>query len=480
MKLFQRKTLDNVGFDLALHSFHKASSNVPAYADFLRINGIDHTKIRSQQDFKSVPIVTKENYLTQYPFKDLLDNGSLLSANIVSMSSGSSGMPFFWPRNEFNAAEAVEMFRCIFNEFDTLHRTSLVVIAFAMGNWIAGTYSLEALQTLQAQGHKLTIMTPGLDATAITRIFAELGQVYDQVIILGYPPFVKDSLMNSKELMGVRKFSKIDLKVVMAGENISEQWRDYLLANFVSSRSLQSTCLIYGTADAGVMGHETPQTIAFRKLLNKSSVTVKNNFLNFSKNNTIPTIVKYYPEYKYFEQLENYLIFTYYGALPLIRYKINDIGLVLNPTSLKNEHPEVHQKLIDSRLENDHIIMLASRSDVSTTFYALDIFPENVKYTLEKGKYSKMLNGKFFMTTEFDEDQNQTLHLYLQANEKKSDKLEFGIEELTKDLVKGLKKLNGEYNRLYQELGKRAEPKVHILAHNDESFSFKIKNKWVR
>ncbi|TSC65305.1 MAG: hypothetical protein CEO22_516, partial [Candidatus Berkelbacteria bacterium Gr01-1014_85] len=317
MNIFQKRTIDSIGFENALNSFKKASQSVPAYSDFLRINGVNYSKIRTVDDFKHVPIVTKDNYLTKYPFKDMLVAGDIISPKIISMSSGSSGMPFFWPRNAYNSNESTEMHRQIFEQFDTLRKNTLIIIAFAMGNWIAGTYTLEALQALQDDGHRLTITTPGLDATAISRIFNELGQSYEQVIIMGYPPFVKDALLHTKDLMGIKRFSRLNLKVVLAGENISEQWRDYLMSNFIGNKSLLNVCLIYGTADAGMMGHETPETITFRRYLTKASNGVRNNFLNFSKNNTIPTIVKYYPEYKFFEEVDNYLIFTYYGALPL-------------------------------------------------------------------------------------------------------------------------------------------------------------------
>lgn len=480
MNIFQKRTIESIGFETALNSFKKASQSVPAYADFLRVNSVDPSRIRTLEDYKYVPIVTKENYLTKYPFKDLLVSGDIASPKIISMSSGSSGQPFFWPRNAYNSHEAAEMHRRIFDQFDTMRKNTLVVIAFAMGNWIAGTYTLEALQAMQNDGHRLTITTPGLDATAISRIFNELGQYYEQVIIMGYPPFVKDALLQTKDLMGSKRFGRLCLKVVLAGENISEQWRDYLMTNFVGNKSLLNVCLIYGTADAGMMGHETPETVAFRRFLSKANINIKSNFLNFSKNNTIPTIVKYYPEYKFFEEVNKYLIFTYYGALPLIRYQINDVGIILRHQELQDQHKEIYQSLSDCRLDKDHILMLASRSDVSTTFYALDIFPENIKYTLEKAKYSKIFNGKFYMTTEFDLDQNQTLHLYLQPNDKHADDKFIGNhEELTKDIVKGLKKLNGEYNRLYQELGRKAEPQIHVVSKDDEMFKFTIKNRWV-
>ena len=52
----------------------------------------------------------------------------------------------------------------------------------------------------------------------------------------------------------------------MAGENISEPWRDYILKRIGKEGRAEETCLIYGTADAGIMGHETPTTIAVRRL----------------------------------------------------------------------------------------------------------------------------------------------------------------------------------------------------------------------
>ena len=53
----------------------------------------------------------------------------------------------------------------------------------------------------------------------------------------------------------------MDLKILMAGENISEGFRDYILKRIGKEGRAEHTCLIYGTADAGIMGHETLATI---------------------------------------------------------------------------------------------------------------------------------------------------------------------------------------------------------------------------
>src|ERR1700751_5472933 len=90
--------LQTAGQRKALKTFHQAATRVPAYKDFLDKNSINPKKIKTLSDFANVPTVTKENYLRLYPLKDLMWDGNEFNGDFISVSSGSSGEPFFWLR----------------------------------------------------------------------------------------------------------------------------------------------------------------------------------------------------------------------------------------------------------------------------------------------------------------------------------------------------------------------------------------------
>ena len=146
----------------------------------------------------------------------------------------------------------------------------------------------------------------------------------------------------------------------------------------------QDTCLIYGTADAGMVAHETPTTIAVRRLAERDP-SLRAAVLGGA--GPLPTFVEYDPELRYVET-ETYprrcarhsgtfpvaalapgtfpvaalaprniprrcsrpeehspslrspqepaerLLFTVDSVIPLICYRINDVGSVLTSVDL--------------------------------------------------------------------------------------------------------------------------------------------------
>src|SRR5215831_11241787 len=77
-------TTEPPGFERALATFRRAAREVPAYADFLRRNGVAAECVRTPRDFASVPPVTKANYLRHYPLNMLVWRGDMTEAGTWS------------------------------------------------------------------------------------------------------------------------------------------------------------------------------------------------------------------------------------------------------------------------------------------------------------------------------------------------------------------------------------------------------------
>jgi phenylacetate-CoA ligase len=238
--------------------------------------------------------VTKANYLHHYPLNMLASRGDMTEAGTWSTSSGSSGKPTYWPRGLLSLEQSIDLYDKIFRQsFQSDERSTLAVIGFAMGNWIGGTYTFTGIQHLRALGHKLSVITPGIDVATILENIADLGPYYEQIVLVGYPPFLKDVLDQAPSPVTSK-----DLRILMAGENISEAWRDYILKRIGKEGKADHTCLIYGTADAGIMGHETPTTIAARRLARNDP---RLNVALFGDDDVQPTFVEYQPNFRFTE-----------------------------------------------------------------------------------------------------------------------------------------------------------------------------------
>jgi phenylacetate-CoA ligase len=465
------------GFSEALETFNLAAKTVPAYRDFLEKNNIQPKSVSRVQDFNKLPIVTKENYLRQYPLRDLLLSGGTEDARIISLSSGSSGKPFYWPRGNKSVAESVQIIDELFADaFRTREKETLCVMAFAMGTWIAGTYMLSAVNELANKGHKIVSVTPGINKVEIIQILKNIGDQFEQTIVMGYPPFIKDVVdAGANESLD---FEKLNLRFVFAGENISENWREYV-AKRVKAKDINSFSLsIFGTADAGIMGIESPFTVYLRRLLDQSEELAKRFF---SRQDILPTLVQYEPSIRYVEEVDHHLVFTVNNSLPLVRYDILDEGEVISIQELEQKLRELDISIPKEyeRFCGLPLIALYGRPDVAAMFYGLNIYPENIKYGLEAGTLQNYITGKFVLKTEVSERSlEQSLHLYIELKENVLP--EDGIKEvILSSVVNSLDGNNSEYHKLHQELKRKAEPHIHLVEFDAPEFRVGIKHRWV-
>ena len=199
------------GEKMALGLFRKAAEKIPAYKDFLKGNNVKPSLIKSIKDFSNVPFVDKENYLRKYPLEKLCWEGKLENNTLLSVSSGSSGKPFFWPRGDNLEIETTITHAMIFKEFFTAaDKSTLVINSFSMGIYIAGIITQNSALRASQLGMPITVISPGIEVEDILRIIIEVGGKYEQIILAGYPPFVKD-IIDSGIRRGIR-WKKYNIK----------------------------------------------------------------------------------------------------------------------------------------------------------------------------------------------------------------------------------------------------------------------------
>ena len=62
-------------------------------------------------------------------------------------------------------------------------------------------------------------------------------------------------------------FAPYRIKLVMAGEVFSEEWRALVGERVAATSPPYDSASLYGTADAGVLASETPLSVAIRRFL---------------------------------------------------------------------------------------------------------------------------------------------------------------------------------------------------------------------
>ncbi len=294
---------------------------MPAYPSFLAEQGVDPGEVRTFADFQRVPPVTKANYLLRHPLSQLCRGGRLWACDMIAVSSGSTGKPAFWPRSVPDELGIATRFEQVFRDsFGAHERRTLAVVCFALGTWVGGMFTASCCRHLAAKGYPVTVITPGNNKEEIFRVVEELGPAFEQVVLLGYPPFLKD-VVDAGIARGV-PWPRLGVRLVTAGEVFSEEWRTLMAERIGSSSPVYDFASLYGTADAGVLGNETPLSIAARRFLASRPEAARAVF----GQDRLPTLVQYDPMSRFFEAAGGQLLFTGDNGVPLVRYGILDTG----------------------------------------------------------------------------------------------------------------------------------------------------------
>ncbi len=391
----------------AVALFREVAATVPAYCAFLAERGIDPAAIRTPSDFAGLPLTSKANYLQRHKLADLCRDGRLEGCDFIAVSSGSTGTPTFWPRSLGDELAIAARFEQVFHDsFRADERRTLAVVCFALGSWVGGMFTAACCRHLAAKGYPITVVTPGSNRDEIWRVVRALAPQFEQTVLLGYPPFLKDAI-DGGIAQGL-DWRPLGLKLVLAGEVFSEDWRSLVGERSGSTDPCRDSASLYGTADAGVLGNETPLTVCIRRFLAGNPAAARQLF----GESRLPTLVQYDPFSRYFETVEGEdgsktLLFSGSNGVPLIRYHIADNGGLVG-------HADMLRFLADwkfdpvAALGGDaaaggrglHPLPFAfvfGRSHFTVSYFGANVFPENVSVGLEQPGVSALVTGKFVL-----------------------------------------------------------------------------------
>jgi phenylacetate-coenzyme A ligase PaaK-like adenylate-forming protein len=464
--------------EAALELFRDAARSVPAYADFLRSAGIDPAAVASPAAFDRLPLLTKDNYHRQYRLAELCRDGRLDRCDMVAVSSGSSGSPTVWPRSVVDELAVAARFEQVFRDgFRAGERSTLVVICFALGSWVGGMYTAACARHLAAKGYPITVVTPGNDIAEILRVTRELGPLFEQVVLAGYPPFVKN-VVDVGLARGV-DWPSYKLKLILAGEVFSEEWRDLMGRRAGLTAPLADSASVYGTADAGVLGTETPLSVSIRRFL-ASRPDVLRELVGQPR---LPTMVQYDPMTRYFQASGGTLLFSSDGTTPLVRYHIADDGGLIG-----------YQELLDFCARHGHdplaevgsergapalpFVYVFGRSLFAVSYFGANIYPENVTVALEGRGLSDSVTGKFVLETAETADRDLELRITVELAPGLAGSTELAAR-VASQVRAELRRLNSEFAHYVPETAQL--PVVELRPAGDpEYFPPGVKHRYTR
>jgi phenylacetate-CoA ligase len=465
--------------------FRRTVEHVPAYGAFLREHGVDPRAVRTEADFRALPLLTKANYVARFPLAERCRDGRLSSCDMIAVSSGSTGEPTFWPRFVSDEYAVAARFEQVFHDgFEADRRRTLAVVCFPLGTWVGGMFTASCCRHLAAKGYPLTVVTPGNNKTEILRVVRSLAPEFEQTVLLGYPPFLKD-VVDSGVAQGVpwRDFA---IKLVLAGEVFSEEWRALMGERAGMSRALFDSASLYGTADAGVLGNETPVSVAIRRFLSTRPDAARALFGEAR----LPTLVQYDPFVRYFEEHEGTLVFSGDSGTPLVRYAISDKGGILpyramleRVRDLGFDAEAVVRGDANGGSRGLHALPFAyvfGRSHFAVSYYGANVFPEMVSVALEQPETREWVTGKFVMEVTEDDAHDPRLSVAVELAPAGDREPDARLGEVVADaIVAALMRLNSEFANYVP--AERRRPRVTLWpAGHPEYFPVGVKHRYSR
>jgi len=471
--------------------FHRVAANVPAYQSFLNQEGINPASVQTFKDFQQLPLTTKQNYLQHYSLAELCRDGTLESCDMIAVSSGSTGHPSFWLRSLTDELQIATRFEQVFHDsFQADRRRTLAVICFALGTWVGGMYTTDCCRHLASKDYPITVITPGNNKTEIFRVIQALAPAFEQTVLLGYPPFLKD-VIDTGIAQGI-DWKQYNIKWVMAGEVFSEEWRSLVGDRVGSTNPCYDSASLYGTADAGVLGNETPLSICIRRWLANHPEVARKLF----GESRLPTLVQYDPCVRFFEVQNGTLLFSGDNGIPLIRYHISDNGGIIpystmleflaehgfDPVeTLNNSSATPHSPLPTPHVRGIYplpFVYIFGRSHFTVSYFGANIYPENVTVGLEQTPICEWVTGKFVMQVKEDHDRNEFLSIVVEL----SPGVE-GNEEKRGAIANAIKhhlcRLNSEFANYVPEVYQL--PKITLTATGDpDYFPVGVKHRYTR
>ncbi|MDD5638868.1 MAG: hypothetical protein PHO28_03115 [Candidatus Pacebacteria bacterium] len=406
------------GENLALKTFHEAAEKVPAYKDFISKHGIkDHTKIKTIDDFKKyVPLMDKDNYLRAYPLEDTALGDVTKSFALIS-SAGTTGKPLsiLVPKNYLKTVYPgmLALYDYFWNISENKNKRVLMICAMALGVWAGGTITPFGIKEICDRFENFTLVNTGTDPAQIVNCLKTIGKHYEIITVFTYPSFLKLLLdYGDKENI---KWEDYNIKVLCSSELIDFNLWNYFI-NKLHPKSKDQWCILdtYSMTETAGGTFATPFTIEVKKIAQENeSISYK----IFQQKNSFG-LFQFNPAGGLMESINNEIIITYSGKIPLIRYNIKDLGKIFSWQEmnevLKNNGVNIQKELRKDGWTKPNFqwpfLTILGRKDYAISLYGAKISPETIQFIFNQDP--KIYNFK--LTTSIIDNLNPHFGIFIE------------------------------------------------------------------
>ncbi|MBE9566353.1 MAG: phenylacetate--CoA ligase family protein [Proteobacteria bacterium] len=465
----------------AMRVFRLAARSVPAYRSLLENGNINPADIRDFEDFQRLPILEKSTYIATHDLRELVLNGTLAGKYTVETSARTTGGSFFWPRLAEEDALFPKYIEFSFVQFYHIdQKATLIILTLGLGTWTSGEKMAQALRmTASSKRYPLTVVTPGPDLEEVLEIVQALSSHYQQTVIVGYPPFVKNVIDE-----GIRRgvnWATLGARIGLGGEGYSEEWREHMASKIaLPENDLLGISGGYGAADLGMsVGREYPISVLIRKLAHRDEKLAE---ALFGQPHGLPCLMQYNPAAFFIEEVNGELVFTVKAGIPLVRYNIHDRGGVIpfgRAMDILREHGynvlPLLRKYGYSRSDVWQLpfFYVFGRSDGTVSVEGANLYPENIEAALHTPE-GACING-FRLSLQVDEDLNQHPWVLLELSRDAGSPTDAEKGQIASRLkyviLAKLVETNRDFREAHYENPTSTEPVVTVFAHGEGPFA---------
>ena len=294
----------------------RARAGVRAYAR--------HSPV-APHSWAETPTTDKAGYLLAHPYVDLLgdDHGDTYA---IYSSSGSSGKPFYWPQLKAAATGHGAKLRELLEGAFCIHeRRTLVIVGLALGSWIGGEQMSATLKALAlAVPYPLAVFSPGNRHDEVLAMIAAADRLVEQIVVCVCPSAIGHLRLRAQEQGRPLPLEK--LRFLVLGEPFPEVARGEL-ARAAHTGPREAVMLsVFGSADTGVIGAESPASAWVRARCSESPGLAA--ALGFGA--VVPHLFHVFDPGVYLETAGGELLVTKWQGIPLVRYNLHDAARLLS------------------------------------------------------------------------------------------------------------------------------------------------------
>lgn len=369
----------NEGEKRALEVFHSAATNVPIYRDFLAAHKLDHTQVRDIRQFMElVPISDRQSRFAGT--MDRLFAGDVTDAHMFFMSGGTTG-------DSLVAAVGRETMRAYPQQFAAMFdaqwgicnpdKKVLLVNALALGAWGGGMVTSAIFAEVSQQHSNIAYMCPGTDVDRILDLVETAGTHFDMIMMMSYPTFITE-ILHAGQKRGI-DWKSVELKFTAIGERMDIHTRRKILEMISSPVDHYAILNQYAGSELGTPGVETPIATMITRLACEDVGLCRDIF----GEDTPHTLLQNNPMGSFIEIVDNQVIGTYGGFMPVVRYSPKDTGQFLGfdemCSILRDHGVDIVETLVKDGWNKPVIrwpfLILGLRADRAVSIYGAKISP---------------------------------------------------------------------------------------------------------